>query len=397
MALTDVVVRKAKSTGKARKLFDSGGLFALVSPTGAKLWRLKYRYAGKEKLLALGAYPETSLVDAREKRDEARKLLHGGIDPGVQRKLEKAAQVSAAANTMESVAHEWFEKFSAGWAPSHSRAVMLRLKNHVFPWLGSRGISEITPPEVLAVLRRVEGRGALESAHRVRTHLGMIFRFAISTGRAERDPTADLRGALPAAKPEHMAAVTDPVQLGGLLRAIDNYPEGTPVVAAALKLAPMLFVRPGELRCAQWADIDLDKAEWRYTASKTGQPHIVPLARQAVAVLRDLHPLTCRGPYVFPSARTNARPMSDAAINAALRRLGVAKETASGHGFRATARTLLDEVLGFRPDWIEAQLAHAVRDPNGRAYNRTAFLKERQRMMQEWADYLDKLAADVNV
>ena len=274
---------------------------------------------------------------------------------------------------------------------------MLRLKNHVFPWLGSRGISEITPPEVLAVLRRVEGRGALESAHRVRTHLGMIFRFAISTGRAERDPTADLRGALPAAKPEHMAAVTDPVQLGGLLRAIDNYPEGTPVVAAALKLAPMLFVRPGELRCAQWADIDLDKAEWRYTASKTGQPHIVPLARQAVAVLRDLHPLTCRGPYVFPSARTNARPMSDAAINAALRRLGVAKETASGHGFRATARTLLDEVLGFRPDWIEAQLAHAVRDPNGRAYNRTAFLKERQRMMQEWADYLDKLAADVNV
>jgi integrase len=225
----------------------------------------------------------------------------------------------------------------------------------------------------------------------------MIFRFAISTGRAERDPTADLRGALPASKPKHMAAVTDPKQLGGLLRAISTYNEGTPTVAAALKLLPMLFVRPGELRSALWADIDLAKAEWRFTTSKTGQAHIVPLPKQAVAVLKDLQPLTGRGAYVFPSARTNTRPMSDAAVNAAMRRLGIDGNTTSGHGFRATARTLLDEVLGFRVDLIEAQLAHAVRDPNGRAYNRTSFLADRKAMMQRWADYLDTLAADVAV
>ncbi len=395
--LTDTAVKKAKAKAKAFKLYDTGGMFLLVTPTGARLWRLKFRFAGKEKLLALGQYPEVTLADARAKRDEARKLLRDGVDPSIQRKLDKVAQVNAATNTLEAIGREWLDKFAANWAPSHVRAVKLRLKNHVFPWLGSRGISEITPPEILAVLRRIESRGTIETAHRVRTHLGMIFRFAISTGRAERDPTADLRGAIPASKPKHMAAVTDPKQLGGLLRAISTYNEGTPVVGAALRLLPMLFVRPGELRSALWADIDLAKAEWRFTTSKTGQPHIVPLPKQAVAVLKDLQPLTGRGPYVFPSARANTRPMSDAAVNAAMRRLGIDGNTASGHGFRATARTLLDEVLGFRVDLIEAQLAHAVRDPNGRAYNRTSFLADRKAMMQRWADYLDTLAADVAV
>jgi integrase len=371
-------------------------MFALVSPSGSKLWRFKYRYAGKEKLLALGAYPEVSLADARIRRDDARKLLHEGIDPGVRRRLEKAAKVDAAAKTLELIAREWFEKFSPTWAPSHSRAVMLRLKNYVFPWLGTRGISEITAPEVLTVLRRIESRGALETAHRVRTCIGMIFRFAISTGRAERAPTADLRGALAAPKPKHMAAVIDPKGLGGLLRVVAGYAEGTPAVAAALKLLPMVFVRPGELRNAQWADVDLDKGQWRFTTSKTGQAHIVPLAAQAIAILKELRPWTGRSPYVFPSARSNTRPMSNAAVNAALRRLGIDKKTATGHGFRATARTLLDEVLGFRPDLIEAQLAHAVRDPNGRAYNRTAYLAERKAMMQRWADYLDGLKAEAS-
>jgi integrase len=295
------------------------------------------------------------------------------------------------------VAREWLERFADTWAPSHSSRVLRRFERDVFPWIGSRPVSQITPPEVLAVLRRVEGRGALETAHRCRTDCGGAFRFAVATGRAERDPTADLRGALPAANPEHMHAVTEPAKVGDLLRAISDYPFGTPVVAAALKLAPLLFVRPGELRTALWADIDFAKAEWRFTASKDKTPHVVPLAKQAVAILKDLQPLTGGGAYVFPSGRTKDRPMSDAAVNAAMRRCGIDGKTATGHGWRATARTLLDEVLGYRPDLIEAQLGHAVKDPLGRAYNRTSFLSERKAMMQRWSDYLDKLRADVEV
>ena len=397
--LTDTAIRKAKLAkgAKRERLFDGGGLYLELVPTGGKWWRLKYRFARKEKLLSLGVYPEVSLADARTKRDDARKLLRDGVDPSIRRKLEKAARIDAGTNTFEIITREWFERFSPQWAQSYSRGVNRLFERHVFPWIGSRPIAEVTAPEVLAVLRRIESKGRRETAHRARTDIGMVMRYAISTGRAERDPTADLRGALPPSVPIHMAAVTDPEKLGGLLRALWTYDEGTPTVAAALKLAPVLFVRPGELRSAKWADIDLDKGEWAFTASKTKTPHIVPLARQAAAVLHELHPLTGRGPYVFPSARTNARPMSDAAINAALRRMGIDNKTATGHGFRATARTLLDEVLGFRVDLIEAQLAHAVRDPNGRAYNRTAHLHERHKMMQAWADYLDKLRADVKV
>jgi integrase len=397
--LTDTAIRKAKLAKEAKRerLFDGGGLYLELTPTGGRWWRLKYRFAGKEKLLSLGVYPAVTLAEARTKRDDARKLLRDGVDPSVRRKLEKAARLDAGTNTFEIITREWFERFSPQWAQSYSRGVNRLFERHVFPWVGSRPIAEVTAPEVLAVLRRIESKGRLETAHRARTDIGMVMRYAISTGRAVRDPTSDLRGALPPSVPVHMAAVTDPEKLGGLLRALWSYDEGTPTVAAALKLAPMLFVRPGELRSARWADIDLSKSEWAFTASKTKTPHIVPLASQAQAVLRELYPLTGRGPYVFPSARTNARPMSDAAINAALRRMGIDNKTATGHGFRATARTLLDEVLGFRVDLIEAQLAHAVRDPNGRAYNRTAHLDERRKMMQAWADYLDKLRVGVKV
>jgi integrase len=391
--LTDTACKKTKPTGKRMRLYDTAGMYLEIAPAGGKWWRLKYRFAEKEKLLSLGVYPEVTLAEARTKRDEARKLLHDGIDPSAHRKVLKASRATSATNTLKNIAEEWLARFEGTWAPSHTRGVKGRLEKDVYPWIGSRPIAEITPPEVLAVLRRIEGRGRLETAHRVRTHLSMVFRFAIATGRAERDPTADLRGALPASKAKHMAAVTEPAKLAELLRVIWGYQEGRPVVAAALKLAPLLFVRPGELRAARWADIDLAKAEWRFTASKTKAPHIVPLAKQAVAILRDLRPLTGLCPYVFPSQRSRDRPMSDAAVNAALRRLDIDKTTASGHGFRATARTLLDEVLGFRVDLIEAQLAHAVRDPNGRAYNRTAFLPERKAMMQRWADYLGVLAA----
>jgi integrase len=391
--LTDTACKKAKATDKARKLFDSHGMYLWLSPTGGKWWRLKFRVAGREKLLSLGTYPETTLVEAREKRDEARKLLRDGIDPSAHRKALRASRAESAMNTLKAIAEEWLAKFTPTWAPSHARGVRARLENDAFPWIGDRPVAQITPPEVLAVLRRIEGRGRLESAHGTRIALSMLFRYAVSTGRAERDITADLRGALPAVKAKHMAAVTDPTKLADLLRTIWGYQEGTPIVSAALKLAPMLFVRPGELRTARWADIDLANAEWRFTASKTKTPHIVPLAKQAVAILHELRPLTGLCPYLFPSQRSRDRPMSDAAINAALRRLGIDKTTASGHGFRATARTLLDEVLGFRVDLIEAQLAHAVRDPNGRAYNRTAFLFERRKMMQDWADYLGALAA----
>jgi integrase len=395
--LTDNTCRKAKPTTKAFKLFDGGGMFLAVLPSGTKAWRLKYRVGGKERLLSLGTYPEVSLAGARTKRDELRRQIHEGIDPSAQRKAQKAAQAEIAVNTFEAVALEWLARFSPGWAPTHTRGVDRILKKDVLPWLGSKLIADLKAPEVLAVLRRIESRGALETAHRARTNIGQVCRFAVATGRAEGDPTAALRGALPATKPDHFAAVIEPAKLGDLLRVIWTYNEGTPIVAAALKMAAMLFVRPGELRVAQWSDIDLDKAQWAFTISKTGQPHIVCLAAQAVEVLKELQLLTGRGRYVFPSARTNTRPMSDAAVNAALRRLGIDKATASGHGFRASARTLLDEVLGFRPDLIEAQLGHAVRDANGRAYNRTSFLLERKKMMQEWADYLDKLRADVKI
>lgn len=396
MALSDLAIKTAKPGAKPIRLSDSGGLYLEVAPSGGKLWRLKYRFNGKEKRLALGKYPEVSLKDARERRDEARKLLANEIDPGENRKVQKAAKAERAANSFEVVAREWIAKFTPTWAASHTSKIIRRLEMYVFPWLGGRPIAEITAPELLAMARRIEGKGALETAHRALQNCGQVFRYAVATGRAERDPTGDLRGALQPVKSTHMAAITEPRKVAELLRTLDGY-EGTLIVRCALQLAPLVFVRPGELRTAQWADIDLDAAEWRFTASKTGTAHIVPLSRQAVAILREAQALTGEGRYVFPSARSSERPMSDNAILAAMRRLGIAKDEMSGHGFRAMARTILDEVLGFRPDLIEHQLAHAVRDPNGRAYNRTAHLADRRKMMQAWADYLDKLKAGADV
>ncbi len=394
--LTDTVIRHAKPHGKTARLFDSGGLYLEVSPTGGKWWRLKYRFAGKEKRLSLGVYPAVGLKDARQHRDEARKLLADGIDPGENRKAQKAVKQDRAANSFEVVAREWIAKYAPTWTANHAERILRRFDRDLFPWIGGKPVAEVTAPELLAVVRRIENRGALETAHRALANCGQVFRYAVATGRAGRDPSGDLRGALPPVKGEHFAAVTDPARLADILRAIDGY-QGTFTVSCALRLAPLVFVRPGELRKAEWSDIDLDKAEWRYTVTKTNTPHIVPLARQAVAILRELRPLTGRRRFVFPGARSVERPMSDNAILAAMRRMGIRKEEMTGHGFRAAARTILDEVLGVRPDFIEHQLAHAVKDPNGRAYNRTAHLLERQKMMQQWADYLDKLKAGADV
>jgi integrase len=396
MPLTDTAIRNAKPGTKPVRLFDGGGMYVEISPTGGKWWRLKYRYAGKEKRMSLGVYPKISLKKARVRREDARKLLEAGIDPSQHRKAMKTAAVDRAANSFEVVAREWFEKYSPGWAANHGPRVIRRLERDIFPYIGGRPIADIKAPELLAVVRRIEGRGVLETAHRALAACGQIFRYAIATGRAERDLSRDLRGALAPVKGEHFAAVTDPKKVAQLLHALDGY-QGSLIVQCALRLAPLVFVRPGELRNARWADIDLEAAEWRYTVTKTQTQHIVPLCRQAVAILREIQSFTGNGEYVFPSGRSSKRPMSDNAILAAMRRMGIGKEEMSGHGFRAMARTILDEVLGVRPDFIEHQLAHAVRDPNGRAYNRTAHLAERRKMMQQWADYLDKLKAGAEV
>lgn len=398
MTLTDVTIRKAKPADKTQRLFDGGGMYLEVSPAGGKWWRLKYRFGGKEKRLSLGTYPDTGLANAREKRDAARKLLAAGVDPGEQRKAAKAAGEERAANSFEVVAREWHAKQSATWVDLHASRIMLRMENDVFPWLGSRPIADVTAKELLATVNRIVDRGAVESAHRVLQNCGQVLRYAIATGRAERNPAADLRGALPPVKQSHLAAITDPGAIGALLRAMDAY-NGSLVTKCALRLAPLVFVRPGELRQAEWAEFDLDAAEWNLPAEKMKmrEPHLVPLAPQAVAILRELHALTGRGRYVFPSARSPQRPMSNNAVLSALRRMGYGIEEMSGHGFRAMARTVLDEVLHFRPDYIEHQLAHAVKDPNGRAYNRTAHLPERRKMMAAWADYLDTLKAGGNV
>jgi integrase len=394
MPLTDVTVRTAKPRDKIYKLSDSGGLYVEVTPAGGKRWRWKYRIGGREKLLSMGLYPAVPLAAARARRDDAKKLLASGVDPSVHRQAAKAAQAESAAHSFEVIAREWFVKHQSGWAESHSSKVMTRLEKDVFPFIGLRPIAEINAPELLKVFQRIEERGALETAHKARFSCGQVFRYAIATGRAERDISADLRGALPPVRTKHMASVTDPALVGPLLRALHGY-QGTFTVRCALRLAPLLFVRPGELRTAQWADIDLGKAEWRYLVTKTKTDHVVPLATQAIQILRELQPLTGRGRYVFPGARSMQRPMSENTVNAALRRLGIPPQELTGHGFRAMARTILDEVHEVRIDFIEHQLAHEVKDPLGRAYNRTSHLPARRKMMQMWADYLDQLRAEV--
>jgi integrase len=396
--LTDTTIRTVKPADKPFKLFDERGLFLLVAPCGGKWWRFRYRFDGKHKSLSMGIYPDVSLAKARDRRDEARKLLADGIDPSRNRKAHKAARADRAANSFEVVAREWFAKFKPNWVKAHSDKVIRRLERDMFPWIGGKPIADVGAPELLECLRRVENRGTVETAHRALQSCGQIFRYAVATGRAPRDPTGDLRGALSTVKGTHLASITEPTAVGGLLRACDAY-QGSFVTKCALRLAPLVFVRPGELRNAEWTEIDLERAEWNIPAErmKMREPHLVPLSTQAVAILRELQVVTGEGRYVFPGARTNGRPMSDNAILAALRRMGFAKDEMSGHGFRAMARTILDEVLGVRPDFIEHQLAHAVRDPNGRAYNRTAHLAERRKMMQQWADYLDKLKAGADV
>ncbi len=388
--LTESAIRAAKPKEKSYKLADGGGLYLEVAPSGAKYWRMKYRFADKEKRLAFGVYPDITLKSARNRRLEAKRLLSEGVDPGDLRRQEKVALKTHQATNFELIAFEWLEKQKHGWSESHSERSLRLLRNHLFPWLGHRPISDITAPELLSVLKRIESKGILETAHRVKQTAGQIFRYAIATGRAERDPTPDLRGAISNPKVQHLASMTDPKDVGRLLVAMDGF-RGTPEVRFALLISPLLFQRPGEIRQMQWKDINFDLAEWRYTVTKTNTPHIVPLSRQSLHILRAIQPLTGRGQYVFPSARGASRPLSENGVRTALRTLGYGNEDITPHGFRAMARTILDEVLEYRVDWIEHQLAHAVKDPNGRAYNRTAHLVGRKQMMQGWADYLDQL------
>ncbi|KAB0656344.1 tyrosine-type recombinase/integrase [Burkholderia diffusa] len=397
MPLTDTAIRNAKPADKPVRLFDGGGLYLEIAPSGGKGWRLKYRFGGKEKRYSLGVYPEVTLATARKKRDEAREKLAAGIDPGEAKKAEKRASLLAAANSFEVVARGWMDERKTTVEPAQHDKTLARMENDVFPWLGKRPIAEIDAPEILVVLKRVDGRGARFTAHRIRSEISRVFRYGIKEGHCKADPARDLVDAIPPAQTTHFASITEPEKVGEMLRAFDGF-TGTFPVLCALKLAPMLFVRPGELRKAEWAQFDLDKGEWRYFVNKTKTDHLVPLAAQAVTILRELHALTGEGVYVFPGARDRNRPMSEAAINAALRRLGYDTRTEiTGHGFRAMARTILHEELEEKPEVIEHQLAHTVPDSLGRAYNRTKFIKARRSMMQQWADYLDKLKAGAEI
>ncbi len=400
MALTDTFVKNVKYTGTStkQKYTDGDGMYLLVMTSG-KYWRMDYRFANKRKTLALGTYPEVTLAEARSRREVARKLLAHGVDPSAAKHKAKQAQAAALANTFESVARDWLVKTAADRSTSTTKKIENWLSHDVYPYLGSTPISTIGPRDVLAALRHMEARGALDSVQRVKQHIGQVFRYAIATGSAERDPTPDLKGALTKATPGNHAAITDPKQAGDLMRSIFAY-HGHPYVIAALKLSPLLFVRPGELRSMEWAEVDLDAAEWRIPGNKMKMKvdHLVPLCSQAVAILQSMKLLTGTRRYVFPSiGRSEDRPMSENTINSALHAMGFGTDKHTAHGFRAMARTIMDEVLEERVDLIEHQLAHAVKDPNGRAYNRTAHLPARRAMMQRWADYLDKLRIGADV
>jgi len=391
MALSDASIRNAKACPKPVKLSDGGGLFLLLNPNGSRLWRLKYRFAGKEKLLALGAYPDVSLKDARERRDDARRQLAAGNDPGQARKASKAAAMARAGNSFEVIAREWFELTKVKWESEYANLVLRRLESDIFPQLGGRPIAEIAPLELLTVLRRIEQRGANDLTRRVLQKCGQVFRYAVVTGRAPRDPTTDLRDALKPVQKQHYASIQDPKAGGELMRAMRDY-LGAFETKCALQLGILTFVRPGELRKAEWSEIDREQAEWRIPASrmKMKEQHIVPLSTQALNVLNDLRVATGHGRYLFPSIRTNARPMSENTVNAALRRLGYTREEMTGHGFRSTASTLLNE-LGWPSDAIERQLSHGERDEVRGAYNFAEYLPVRRTMMQAWADHLETL------
>lgn len=404
-------LRKAADVGKPVAINDGGGLTLEAQPSGIGWWRLRYWQGGKANRLSLGTYPDVPLRLARERRDEARSTKAAGIDPSQKRKDDKAAQASRAEaarlaaaglpglGTFEHAAREWHGRMKPHWSEGHAIKVLALLENDLFPYVGSRQMDGLTPPELLAVGRRVEARGAVETAYRVLKAAGAVFRHGVQSGYCQSDPTRDLKGAIVLPVAQHRAAITDPSKFGELLRAIDGY-QGTPVVRAALALAPLVFVRPGELRKAEWSEFDLDQATWsipsarmkgRLAAKLTGPPHEVSLAAQAVRVLRDLQPLTGRGRFVFPSPRSRERPMSDNAVLSALRRMGFDKDEMSGHGFRAAARTMAVERLKIDPDYVEAQLAHTTKAAHGKAYDRTKFLADRRELMQQWADYLDRL------
>lgn len=392
MGLTDTFVKQVKQLKPAGDKYSDGqGMYLLVNSAG-KYWRFDYRFLGKRKTLALGVYPAVSLAKARARRLEARELLADGIDPGSAKRDAKNAKLIAAQHTFEVVARLWLEKTRSERAASTQEKVQNWLTKDIFSAIGSQPISTISPRDVLAAVQRIEARGAIESAHRVKQLCGQVFRFAVATGLAQRDVTVDLRGALASAPTRHFAAITEPHEVARLLKAIHGY-RGHPYATAGLKLSPLVFVRPGELRSAEWVEIDLDAGEWRIPGHKMKMrnDHIVPLATQAIEILRSVHLMTGHGKYVFPSIRSGDRCMSENTINASLRSLGFGKEVMTAHGFRAMARTILDEVLQERVDLIEHQLAHAVKDVNGRAYNRTAHLPARRLMMQRWADYLDCL------
>ena len=403
--LSDAKCRNAKIKPRQYYLPDGNGLRLLVKPSGVKVWRYDYtRPSGKKNSLTIANYPALSLEEARKKRAEFESLLAKKVDPSEVRKTSQA-------ETFEPLAMEWLKKKKQVWSATHTETTLARMTNNLFPWIGTRPVKEITAPELLAVLRRIETRGAIETAHRCKSIAGQVFRYAISTGRAERDVAADLTGALQEVIPQHHSAITDPKELAQLLRDIDQY-KGHLITRAALAIAPLVFQRPGELRFAEWSEIDLDTATWsipieRMKLKKTkkvdraGEKHFVPLSRQAVEILQMIHPLTGRGKLVFPSARiapdatgTSAKPLSENTLNAALRRLGYDKHTMTTHGWRAVARSLLDEILGHKPTAIEKQLFRAVSDPLGESYNRAQHLDERREMMQRWADYLNGLKND---
>lgn len=392
MALTNIAIQNAKPAEKPYKIYDTDGLFMQVTPAGGKWWRFKYRFEDKEKLISLGTYPEVSLKQARDKRDDARKLIaNDQIDPSEKRQKIKADKRLNSANSFELVAREWWSIHMKNKAETHKDKVIRRFELYLFPWIGNVPIADISAPQLLQVVKRIEKLNKLETAHRALQTAGQVFRYAVQTGRAVRDVTYDLKGALPATTIKHMAAFTNPKDIAELLRAIDGF-NGTVTVQCALKLSPLVFARPSELRQAKWRDIDLDAAEWRYVVSKTKTDHLVPLSKQAIEILKIMQPLSGHREYVFPGGHSPLRPMSEAAVNAALKRMGYDTQTQiTGHGFRAMARTILHERLNIDPHIIEHQLAHTVPDTLGSAYNRTRFIEQRKVMMQQWADYLDQL------
>ena len=391
MPLTDTHIKTIKYTGKPKKYFDGGGLFLFVSATGSKLWRMAYRFEQKENLLSFGEYPAVSLKDARERREEAKKMLAKGIDPSMHKKAVKAAQLSEMNDTFQNIALEWHQTRTEEFSDKHRGTIMFRLETYLFPAIGKAHIAKLEPQDILAVIRPIEQKGLFETARRLLQIVSQVFRYAVVTGRARHNIAADLSGALRPRKVTHRAAVKGTQKVGQLLRDIDSY-EGYFPIVCALRLAPLVFVRPTELRAAQWREFDLEGREWRIPAErmKMKQMHIVPLATQAIAILGELHPFSGGGKYLFPSIRTETRPISDATLLNALRRMGYAKDEMCTHGFRSIASTLLNE-LGYNKDWIERQLAHGERDEVRAAYNYAEYLPERKRMMQEWADYLSAL------